>query len=170
MYCIVPKKLAKQKSLKLEIGRQIMFMTWLKIVTSVVSLRWVITEKVVEGKKKVKARLVARGFEEDTSEMRKDSPTCSREAVRLTVALASSNRWQCHSLDVTAAYLQGNDIDREIYVHPPPEYFVGKLWRLKKTVYGLSDAARAWYLRVKSELISLGVKVSTYDSSVHLEV
>ena len=40
---------------------------------------------------------------------------------------------------------------------PPPEYFRGFLWKLKKTVYGLGDAACAWYLRVKTELLTLGV-------------
>ena len=130
------------------------------------SLRWVITEKLKDGEKVVKARLVVRGFEEDTFTLRKDSPTCSREAVRLTFSIASSRKWKCHALDVKAAYLQGNQIEREVLVKPPPEYDMGKLWKLRKTVYGLSDAARAWYLRVKDELNSLGVKTSKYDSAM----
>ena len=133
---------------------------------SVISLRWVITEKIKDKTVITKARLVARGFEEDTADLRKDSPTCSKEAVRLTLALASTKGWQCHSLDVKAAYLQGNAIDREIFVRPPPEYFTGKIWKLKKTVYGLCDAARAWYMRVKHELVQLGVKLSSYDSAL----
>ena len=133
---------------------------------NLLSLRWVVTEKLRDGNTVIKARLVARGFEEDTREMRKDSPTCSREAVRLTIALASSKRWICHSLDIKAAFLQGSDIDREVYVKPPPEFFNDKIWRLKKTIYGLSDAARAWYLRVKTELTKLKVKVSKYDSAL----
>ena len=46
-------------------------------------------------------------------------------------------------MDVKAAYLQGNAIDRDVYLEPPPEYFRGKLWKLKKTVYDLCDAAKA---------------------------
>ena len=34
-----------------------------------------------DGKSIIKARLVARGFEEDTVDLRTDSPTCSKEAV-----------------------------------------------------------------------------------------
>ena len=49
---------------------------------------------------------------------------------------------------------------------PPPEYFNGKIWRLNKTIYGLCDGARAWYLRVKDELLALGAQVSKYDSAL----
>ena len=56
-----------------------------------ITVRWVITEKVKYGQIVTKARLVARGFEENTENLRKDSPTCSREAIRILIAIASSN-------------------------------------------------------------------------------
>lgn len=130
------------------------------------SVRWVITEKVKDGGKVVKARLVARGFEEETDDLRKDSPTCSKEAVRLAVGVSASMGWQCHSLDVKAAYLQGRVINRNVYLRPPPEFDDGKLWKLNKTVYGLCDAARHWYLRVRSQLLDFGVKVSSLDPAL----
>ena len=131
-----------------------------------ISARWVVTEKQ-KGKEVItKARLVARGFEEETTNMRKDSPTCSKEAVRLVLALASTKEWECHTLDVKAAYLQGGPILRDVFLMPPPEYYCGKLWKLKKTVYGLCDAARAWYLRVKEELLKLGARMCKLDSAL----
>ena len=130
------------------------------------SVRWVVTEKLKAGQKVVKARLVARGFEEDTSGFRKDSPTCSRESIRLALALASAMGWACHSLDVKAAYLQGNEIGREVYLRPPPEFADGRIWKLRKTVYGLCDAARHWYLRVKDQLLALGAQVCTLDPAL----
>ena len=117
-----------------------------------ITVRWVLTEKVKDGQIITKARLVARGFEENTANLKKDSPTCSREAIRILIALASSKQWNCHTVDVKSAYLQGDSIQRKIYLRPPKEYDDGNLWLLKKTVYGLCDAARAWYMRVKSEL------------------
>ena len=45
----------------------------------VISVRWVVTEKFKRGVLVTKARLVARGFEEATTHLRKDSPTCSKE-------------------------------------------------------------------------------------------
>jgi len=133
-----------------------------------ISVRWIITEKIINGKRIIKARLVARGFEEDTSKLRKESPTCSRESIRILIIIASSKRWDCHTVDVKAAYLQGSAIERTIYLRPPPEFNNGFLWKLKKTVYGLCDAARAWYLRVKDELSSLSVKMCDLDNSLFL--
>ena len=130
------------------------------------SVRWVVTEKIKNGEPFVKARLVARGFEEDTDNLRKDSPTCSKESVRIALAVAVARNWECHSIDVKAAYLQGYKIERDVYLNPPPEFSNGKVWKLKKTVYGLNDAARAWYLRVRRELQSLGVSASTVDPAL----
>ena len=130
------------------------------------SVRWVITEKVKAGFTYIKARLVVRGFEENTSELKKDSPTCSREAIRILITIASSMKWKCHSIDIKSAYLQGNTIQRNIFLKPPKEYDDGKLWKLKKTVYGLCDAARAWYMRVKEELKMLSIEMCSMDNSL----
>ena len=133
---------------------------------STISARWVVTNKVKNGQPIIKARLVARGFEEDTSDLRKDSPTCSKESVRLVLSFACSKQWSCHTIDVKSAYLQGNVISREVYLKPPPEYDNGSLWKLRKTIYGLGDAARQWYLRVKDELSRLGVAICSLDAGV----
>ena len=130
------------------------------------SVRWVITEKMVNKQPSVKACLVARGVEEDTMEFRKDSPTCSKEAVHLALAIAATNNWDCHTMDVKAAYLQRDLIERVVHLRPPPEFSCGKLWKLKKTVYGLCDAARQWYLRVKRLLMDLGASVSSLDPAL----
>ncbi|KAK4327262.1 hypothetical protein Pmani_002204 [Petrolisthes manimaculis] len=51
------------------------------------SVLWVVTEKEnMDGKKKIKARLVARGFE-DKEEVQSDSPTVSKEMLRSFVAI-----------------------------------------------------------------------------------
>ena len=130
------------------------------------SVRWVLTEKVKEKKPDVNARLVARGFEEDTEKLRKDSPTCSKEGVRIVYAIGSSKGWKPYTIDIKAAYLQGGDIGREVYLKPPPEFDEGKLWKLKKAVYGLCDAARTWYLQVKRKLLALSVKMCSLDNSL----
>ena len=131
-----------------------------------ISVRWVITEKVKGGRIVTKARLVARGFEENTSDIKKESPVCSREAIRFLMAIASSKGWNCHTVDVKSAYLQGDRIERTLYLKPPKEYNDGQIWKLKKTVYGLCDAARAWYMKTKNELTSLSVMVCPLDNSL----
>ena len=42
-----------------------------------ITTRWVLTEKFFNGKTKIKAKLVAGDFEEDFSEILKDSPSCT---------------------------------------------------------------------------------------------
>ena len=131
-----------------------------------ISVRWVITEKIKEGESIVKARLVARGFEEDSSDLQKDSPTCLKESVKITLSIASAKSWEIRSLDIRSAYLQGKEMEREVFLKPPPEFDNGCLWRLQKCVYGLSDAARSWYVRVREQLLELGLRVCAYDNAV----
>ena len=159
--------LAKAKEIKMW-KENAVFEEVVDVGQKVITVRWVITEKFKEGKLDTKARLVARGFEEATNNLRKDSPTCSRESIHLLFIVASSNGWDCNSIDVKSAYLQGDAIDRDIFLKPPSEFDNGNLWKLKKTVYGLCDAARAWYNRVKSELINLSVQMCTLDNSLFL--
>lgn len=85
---------------------------------SSMSVRWVITEKITGSKHIINAR----GFEEDREYLRKDSPTCSKEAVRLALAFTSTKKWMHHSLDVKAAYLQGSRIERVLFLRPPSEF------------------------------------------------
>ena len=130
------------------------------------SVRWVASSKTDEkGQIVCKARLCARGFEEETV-VRKDSPTCSKESVRLLDCVIASKSWSLNSLDIKSAFLQGQEIDREVFIKPPPEAKTDKLWRLKKCVYGLSDAPRKWYMKLKNELLKLGLSVSLYDDGL----
>ena len=131
-----------------------------------ITTKWVVTEKKQDGVSGVKAQLVARGFEEDTTKVRTDSPTISKENLRLICTIAVNNGWKLHSIDVKAAFLQGFPIDRDVYLVPHVEANTGKLWKLKTAVYGLVDASRAWYLTVTDELTSQGAKCSIYDNAL----
>ena len=96
-----------------------------------ITLKWVITPKVIDGQPSTKARLVARGFEEDQS-FRTDSPTCSKDGFRLTLTIIAAHGWISNSHDVKTAFLQGEKIEREFYVKPPKEANMDKIWRLNK--------------------------------------
>ena len=132
-----------------------------------ISLRWVNTNKTVNGINKVKSRLVARGVQEQEN-IQSDSPTCSKESIRIILNIIATLQWDVKSIDITSAFLQSNDINRDVFVKPPKESGEDTdiVWKLKKTVYGLGDAARAWYLSVKEKLLKLGAKPSSYDPAV----
>ena len=120
---------------------------------------WVLTEKGVE----TRARLTARGFQE-TEDIPKDSPTMHKSSLRLILTLAAANSWQINTTDIKSAFLQGNDLDRVIHVLPPKESnSIGKLWLLRKCLYGLKDASKQWYSKIENHLYSLGFKRADDD-------
>ena len=71
-----------------------------------ISIRWVLIRKVNDGQGMTKARLWARGFEEQ-----KDFPTdfqwYSRIGARSIFALIASNRWEIKAIDIKTAFPQG---------------------------------------------------------------
>ena len=131
-----------------------------------ITTRWVLTEKSVEGVRMVKARLVVRSYQEEASNIRTDSLTVCRENLRLVSTTAVSNKWKIHSMDVKSAFLQGFPIERVVHVIPPPEANTSNLWELRKTVYGLNDASRSWYLKAWDEIKKKGTVRSTFDNAL----
>ena len=130
-----------------------------------VSVCWVITPKLIDGKMSTKARLVAKGFQE-AQDFRTDSPTCSRESLRLMTTIIASNKWQIQSIDVKTAFLQGRKIERSVFLRPPPEANTSNLWHLRKCVYGLADAPREFYLRLREELTNLNMEPCSLDQGL----
>ena len=135
---------------------------------STISCRWVLTKKIKKGNIVYKARLVARGFEEDTLSLKTDSPTCCKDTLRLVFSLLSANRWSLHSIDIKSAFLQGLPLQREVYLKPPKCAKTTYIWKLLKSVYGLADAGRHWYLRVKKVIEDLGARQSKFDKSLFI--
>ena len=124
---------------------------------SAISVTWVCTERIKKDEKSIKARLVARGYEEE-EKVQSDSPTGNKDTLKLFLVTIVSKCWKCESIDIKAAFLQGKDFHREVYLIPPKEANCnpGILWKLKKCVYGLNDAARVWYETGKDFLLELG--------------
>ena len=95
------------------------------------------------------------GFRRRTM-FRTDIPTCCKEGLHLACCVVSSNKWLINSLDVKTVFLQGKPIERTVFVQPQKEAKTDKVWELKKCIYGLADASRYWYLKLREELIRLG--------------
>lgn len=133
-----------------------------------ISTRWVCTLKKTQVDIVPKARLVARGFEEiNIQELPKDSPTCSSESLKMVIAVICQNKWKLNSMDIKAAFLQGKDLTRDVYLRPPQEAeSEGIVWKLNKCVYGLADASLFWYNKVKETMQKLGGTVSKVDPAV----
>ena len=156
------------KAKKDELEKLIQFDTYEEVENegqNTVSTRWVVTNK--EGK--VKARLVARGFEEEFL-LPSDSPTVGKGAMKLFLTIASSEKWTIKTTDIKSAFLQGKELDRGVFLKPPKESNTpsNRLWKLKHCLYGLKDGARQFYLSVRDELINLGFKQCDLDPAVFM--
>ena len=54
------------------------------------------------------------------------------------------------SIGIRAAFLQAKGLDREVYMEPPKDIRKqGKLWKLKKPLYGLNNASCKFWLKVR---------------------
>ena len=62
-------------------------------------------------------------------------------------------------MDIRAAFLQTKKLDREVFVRLP-DYIKkeGKISKLLKPLYGLDDASRKFYLKVKKNVTGIGIE------------
>ena len=128
-----------------------------------ISTTWVLWWKGDE----VRARLVARGYEE-TGSFRTDSPTVCKSTVRILLSVAASKRWNVKTTDIKSAFLQGRKLERRVFLKPPKEAGVpdGKIWELKHCLYGLNDAAREFYFSVEAAMREMGCQQSSLDPAL----
>ena len=82
--------------------------------------------------------------------------------------------WEIHQMDVKTAFLNGV-IEEEVYIEQPKGFETHEqknhVCRLKKALYELKQAPRAWYGRIDSYLQKMGfVKSDTYPNLYYLRV
>jgi hypothetical protein len=78
---------------------------------------------------------------------------------------------ELHQLDVKMAFLNG-ELEEEIYMQQPQGYEEGgpgTVCHLKKTLYGLRQAPRAWHTHLKAELEALGFRASESDPALFVK-
>ena len=121
---------------------------------------------------KLKARLVARGFQQKEGEDFEETfaPVVKWNTLRTLVALAAHRGWKIFHLDAVTAFLNG-DIIQDLYIEQPEGYVVpGKeefVCKLLKALYGLKQAPRAWYSKIDSFLSEKGLLKSDADYNLY---
>ena len=82
-------------------------------------------------------------------------------------------KWKLHQMDVKPTFLNGV-IEEEVYIEHPPIFETHDkethVCRLKKSLYGLRQAPRAWYGNIYGFLINLGFTKSKVDSHLYYNV
>ena len=73
-------------------------------------------------------------------------------------------------MDVKSAFLNG-DLKEEVYVQQPPGFVVageeGKVYRLRKALYGLRQAPRAWNAKLDATLKEMGFQQSAHEAAMY---
>jgi hypothetical protein len=115
---------------------------------------------------------VARGFvqQADVDFDEVYTPVARMESVRVLLALAAQEGWTVHHMDVKSAFLNG-DLKEEVYVKQPPGFVIlreeGKVLRLRKALYGLRQAPRAWNAKLDLTLKALDFKQSAHEHAIY---
>ena len=76
-----------------------------------------VTEKMYGDVVGCKERLVVHGNQE-LEEVQSDLPTVTKQSLRMVYILAAQYEWEVVTPDVTSAFLQSDQLDREVYVIP----------------------------------------------------
>ncbi|GKB50802.1 putative ribonuclease H-like domain-containing protein [Tanacetum coccineum] len=123
---------------------------------------------------KNKARLVAQGHrqEEGVDYDEVFAPVARIEAIRLFLAFASFMGFTMYQMDVKSAFLYGT-IEEEVYVNQPLGFmdleFLNRVYKVKKALYGLDQAPRAWYETLPTYLLENGFKRGTIDKTYFIK-
>jgi hypothetical protein len=136
---------------------------WMKVISSVWAFK---RKRFPDGSVwELKARLCARGFEQ--IEGRDYFETFARVVqcltVRLILVMTIIMGLENKQIDYTAAFVQA-PIDTDVYIEMPRMFSAqGKVWKLRKSIYGLKQSPRNYFLHLKQKLERLGFTQSNAD-------
>ena len=107
-----------------------------------------------------KSRLVVQGCQEDETNIRSDSPTCSLLAFNLVCTLAALFCWVIAAFDASTANLQSSGINRLLIPRcprpPPPGVHLMTLFRARGSIHGTKDAGRRWWMKLLRDATDCG--------------
>ena len=92
------------------------------------------------------------------------------ESVHLLLALAAAKDWCVHHLDVKSAFLNG-ELAETVFVRQPPSFAIKgeehRVLRLRKALYRLQQAPRAWNAKLDATLGELGFQRCATDHALY---
>ena len=160
---------------------------------NILTSKWVLKWKQIEGSKQVKARMVVQGFK-DLQEVKSFAGTTTRWAQRLVIAIAVQFSWPIYSADVSEAFLRGLSF-RELHASGEDavlrsvqlELPAGSVELLRtlpgmsdfdpqveclnmlKPGFGLKDAPRLWNKALKRVLAEIGLVAIKVDEQLYVK-
>jgi len=166
---------AMKKELEALQANKTWYLTKLPNNKVLIDCKWVykIKYKSNGSMERYKTRLVAKRYTqiEGIDYLDTFSPLAKLTTVRLLLALAATQHWHLHHLDVDNSFLHG-DLIEEIYMLPPPCLILpqsNQVCKLTKSLYGLKQASRQWFAKLSFFLISIGFIQSKSDHSLFIK-
>jgi hypothetical protein len=88
------------------------------------------------------------------------------------ISLDAQHRWKIYQLDVRSTFLNGFQ-EEEIYIEQPLGYVEidnkGKVYKLKKTLYGLKQTLRAWNTRIDRYFQENRFEKCPYEHAIYVK-
>nr|GEY89746.1 putative ribonuclease H-like domain-containing protein [Tanacetum cinerariifolium] len=134
------------------------------------TLKWLFKNKHDEENTVIrnKTRLVVRGYrQEEGIEFEESFASIARmEAIKIFLAYAAHKGFTVYQIDVKTEFLHGS-LKEDMYVCQPEGFidanYPSHVYKLKKTLYGLKKALRAWYDELSTFLLQNGFSKGTID-------
>ena len=96
------------------------------------------------------------------------SPIAKLTSVQLFISLAATHGWDLHQLDIKNVFLHG-DLAEEVYMEQPAGFVaqgeIGRVFRLRKSLYGLKQSPRAWFGKFSEVVEKFDMRKSKSDHS-----
>jgi hypothetical protein len=142
---------------------------------NVIGSKWVFKNKMNEKGQVVrnKARLVCKGYAQVEGQDFDETfaPVARLEAIRMFLAYSCHKNFKEYQMDVKSSFLNG-DLEEEVYMEQLEGFSLkdnpNYVRKLKKALYGLKKAPRAWYYRLDKFLQDKGFKKGIVDNNLYI--
>nr|GEU69041.1 retrovirus-related Pol polyprotein from transposon TNT 1-94 [Tanacetum cinerariifolium] len=139
------------------------------------TLKWLFKNKHDEEQTVIrnKYRLVVRGYRQEKGIDFKESfaPVARMEAIKIFFAYATHKSFTVFQMDVKIAFLHGT-LKEDVFMCQPKSFIdadhLSHLFKLKKALYGLNQAPRAWYDELSTFLLQNHFFKGTTDTTLFI--
>ncbi|GJV20960.1 retrovirus-related pol polyprotein from transposon TNT 1-94 [Tanacetum coccineum] len=140
---------------------------------TIIGTKWVFKNELDENGivSRNKARLVAQGYnqQEGIDYDETYAPVARLESIRILLAYAYALDFKLFQMDVKSTFLNGF-INEEVYMAQPSGFIdfekPDHVYKLKKALYRLKQAPKAWYDRLKAFLVKHEYKIGMVDNTL----
>jgi len=123
---------------------------------------------------KYKVRLATKGYAQTYGIDYEETynPIAKMTTIRTIIVMAITKRWSLHQMDAKNVFLHG-DLQEEMYMEKPlgcvDQTHPNLVCRLKKVVYSLKQAPRAWSNKIGWYLVTSGFQTSNAFFSLYVK-